>query len=423
MINNHQRTWVTNILVFLVLTLLSAIFLPSFVSLSAEATPSNQDFTATSKEAESMSSLEDISALPPVAPQGFVTRQGNRLLLDGKPFKIVGPNMPWLGLDEFNEHGQRKVSYPTHFRIEDGLTTARKMGATVVRSHSLGISTGCSLCLMPRLGQFNEAAFEPMDYAIATAGRHGLKLIIPLTDQWHYYHGGKHNFTNWLGYPNIPGATPANNGEQRKREARFYTDPKVITAFEDYIRHLLNHTNQYTGLKYKDDPTIMAWETGNELWDATDDWTRRVARYLKQLAPRHLVSDGGAATGARLTPSRVVIPELDIVGGHFYPIGIGWMMRDAAVAAQAGKVYYVGEYDWQNYKGGPPLDEFLAEIERNPAISGDLYWNLRPRADKGGYVEHEKQYDLHYPSKTPVLRPRVELIRAHAYRLRGLPMP
>jgi mannan endo-1,4-beta-mannosidase len=350
-------------------------------------------------------------------PDEFVTREGSQLRLGGKPFRIVGANMPWLGLDEFNGRNEREISYPTQFRIDDGLKTAQTMGASVVRAHSLGISVGCPLCLMPAPGKFNDAAFETIDYSLATARKYNLRLIIPLTDQWHYYHGGKHFFTNARGHGDIPDATPANNAEQRKREAHFYTDRAVIEDFKGYIAYLLNHKNRYTGIALKDDPTILAWQIGNELWDAPDDWTREMAIYLKQLAPRTLVADGSAATGVRLSESRVAIPELDLVGGHFHPPDLGWMNRDAAVAEKSGKVYFVGEFDWQGWKGGAALEDFLAEVEKNPAVNGALFWALRPRCDCGGFINHESQYDLHYPGLTPALKTRVQLLQDHAFRL------
>jgi mannan endo-1,4-beta-mannosidase len=364
----------------------------------------------------------ETGTLKPMEPGSvgeFVTRKGSELYLNGKPFRIVGANIAWLGLDEFNAKGERQVSYPTHFRIDDGMATARKLGATVVRAQSMGISVGCPLCLMPAPGKFNDAAFEPIDYAIAAARREGLRLIIPLTDQWHFYHGGKHFFTGARGYPNIEGANPATNQTQKEREANFYTDKAVIADFKTYIAYILNHKNQYTGIALKDDPTIMAWETGNEIWDATDPWTADIAAYLKSLAPRHLVSDGSAATGLRLTASRVAIDAVDIVGGHFHPIDIAWMKQDAALAQKAGKVYYVGEYDWQGYKGGDKLADFLTEIENNPAINGDLLWQIRPRCDCGGFINHEPQYDLHYPGQTPDHQERVRRLEEHARKLRG----
>jgi hypothetical protein len=348
---------------------------------------------------------------PPITNSDFVIRQGSQLFLKGQPFRIAGPNMAWLGLDEFNDQGGREVSYPTHFRLDDGLTTAQLMGATVVRSQTLGISVGCDLCLMPTLGKFNEAAFEPIDYALASARRLGLKVIIPLVDQWDYYHGGKLTFARWRGYN---GLTPFNN-------TVFYTDPLIRADFKSYVNYILNHRNQYTGQLLKDDPTILAWESGNEIWDASDAWTKELAEYLKALDPNHLVSDGSAATGLHLTQSRLSIGAVDLFGGHFYPIDLNWLKQDAALAKSMSKVYYVGEYDWQNSQGGQPLADFLNEVENNSAISGDLYWELRPHSDNGGFIQHEPPYDLHYGGGTSdQLKARVQLLVKHAFTLRGI---
>jgi hypothetical protein len=53
---------------------------------------------------------------------------------------LAGVCRPRLGLDENVPPGT--VAYPTQFRIADGLDTAKAMGATVVRAHTVGISTG-----------------------------------------------------------------------------------------------------------------------------------------------------------------------------------------------------------------------------------------------------------------------------------------
>src|SRR5438094_9198696 len=54
---------------------------------------------------------------PPIG--SFVVRSGNRLLADGQPFRIAGPNIYWLGLDEW--YG---VHPPSRFRPDDVLLTA-----------------------------------------------------------------------------------------------------------------------------------------------------------------------------------------------------------------------------------------------------------------------------------------------------------
>ncbi len=84
---------------------------------------------------------------------GFVTRTGTQLMLNGSPFRFAGANMYWLPFDD-------STNYTSQFRINDGLDAAKEMGLTVIRSHDLGISTGCSNCIEPTLGVFNETALN-----------------------------------------------------------------------------------------------------------------------------------------------------------------------------------------------------------------------------------------------------------------------
>ena len=68
-----------------------------------------------------------------------------------------------------------------------------------MRGHTLGISTGNPLSFEPALNRFDDNALDAADYAIWYAEQVGLRLIVPLTDNYHYFNGGKHDFTDWLG--------------------------------------------------------------------------------------------------------------------------------------------------------------------------------------------------------------------------------
>ncbi|HTK08026.1 MAG TPA: cellulase family glycosylhydrolase [Ktedonobacteraceae bacterium] len=335
-----------------------------------------------------------------VKDNAFVTHSGSTLRLAGKPFRFSGANIYWLGLQETT---QGSVIYPTHFRIDDALATAAFMGATVVRSHTLGGSVGCKLCLEPERGVFQQQAWESIDYAIQSAHKHHIKLIIPLIDNWHYYHGGKHTFTDWRGLSN---------------ENDFYTNTQVIGDFEDYIRTFLNHVNQYTGLAYKDDPTILAWETGNEL-SAPANWVGQISTFIKKNDPCHLVMDGNYEQANEVTnfASDLSLPAVDIYTGHYYPPSYSTMTEALGQAEQAHKVFIVGEYDWEA-QTGEPLASFLSTIERSQ-IAGDMYWSLFSHDDHHGFVAQNEYFTLHYPGYTTDVRVRIRLLRLHAYRMQG----
>jgi mannan endo-1,4-beta-mannosidase len=367
------------------------------------------------------------------APAGwnFVTRSGSSLQLNGRTFRFSGANIYWGGLDE---NGRTAVNYPTSYRVQTALATTAGLGETVVRCETCGTSTGSPLTVEPALNVFNQTALRHIDYFVAQAQKYGIRLDVPLTNNWDYYLGGYRDFVQWLGL-----ATPADCPTQACANI-FYTNPKVVAAFEKYISVLLNHVNVYTGVPNKDNPTILCWETGNEMPPSTGGqpaltkWTATIAAYIKSIAPRQLVMDGAF----NFDPGNLAVPDVDIESPHVYPLNpaaISSMNTVAARAAAAGKATVVGEYQWDN---PAQLPAFLTGIERNPGISGDIFWHLMPQNDLFGWTQHFDGYQLHFPGgKTtvagtqahgPVLAassnaPQVAELRKHAYAMAGRGVP
>ena len=95
------------------------------------------------------------------------------------------------------------------------------------------------------------------------------------------------------------------------------------------LNYLLNRVNSVTGKRYGADPTILAWETGNELQYSLrgnkpppGDWTVEIARHLKSLAPRTLVLDGSFAKADSVeksfAPEALKAKEVDAISYHYY---------------------------------------------------------------------------------------------------------
>ncbi|MFB4282271.1 cellulase family glycosylhydrolase [Nonomuraea sp. MTCD27] len=319
----------------------------------------------------------------------FVTRTESRLDLGGEQFRFAGTNIYWLGLDE-NVGG---VGYPTFFRIRDALDTAKAMGMTVVRSHMLA-STGNELSILPSKEEgFNERAFDTVDYAIAYAGSIGIRLVLPLTDEWSYYHGGHRDFTDPYGLP-----SPA-----------FYTDERVIADYQAYVEHVMHRVNPLTGLAYNADPTIMAWEFGNELEGMTLDWlTANTARF-RQWAPRQLIAAGRRFD---IDPDTLAVPGIDIVDVHYYPPTAERVRADAATVTGAGKVYLAGEY-----ASTSATKDLLTPLAGDRNVTGLLSWSLFGHGDRNGFVQHDDGFTLHYPGDDERMRASVEAQMAFAEQL------
>ena len=112
--------------------------------------------------------------------EDFVARAGTTLTLHSAPFRYSGPNIEWLGLEGYGPHDPMGPRYPSRFEIDDAFATAAEMGARVVRAQTMGDTVGCSLCVEPERGKFNDAAFQASDYALVAAKRNGIRIIIPL---------------------------------------------------------------------------------------------------------------------------------------------------------------------------------------------------------------------------------------------------
>jgi len=108
-----------------------------------------------------------------------VVRQGSTLLLNKQPWKAVGANVYWLGLDE-----NPTISYPTKGRITEIMATVKALGGTAIRAHTLGVSVGHPLTVMPSPGEINPQAFDTIDWAVYQARQYGIRLMVPLTDNW-----------------------------------------------------------------------------------------------------------------------------------------------------------------------------------------------------------------------------------------------
>jgi mannan endo-1,4-beta-mannosidase len=369
------------------------------------------------------------------APQGladsFVTRSGTRLLLDGRPFRFGGANIEWLGLAGYGPFDPRGPHYPSRYEVDDAMATAREMGVRVVRSQTMGDSVGCELCIEPTLGSFNEAAFERIDYALASARDHGIKVIPTIVGDDARSGGTGCVNLRWRGI-SVPGCSLINMEP-------FWTNPTVIGDVERHIKALLEHVNVFTRVAYKDDPTILGWDLLNGGGSPTP-WTRRIVEYVRSVDSRHLIFSG---------PANASIPGVDVCVAFVYP---HWFQPFATVrpgiaaCKAAGKPFVAYEYGWDrtNYPTLRSLQAFLASLERAPEIAGDAFWALQAHNDGHGWMpipadtadpttarhlESGQWWALYYPGiQTMVttaadMAARAQAIRSHSYRMNGVRVP
>jgi mannan endo-1,4-beta-mannosidase len=368
----------------------------------------------------SVSSLRAESLL-----RDFVTAHGDQLMEGGKPFRFISFNLPNLQMIEdnlpFTETNPWRL--PDEYEIRDGLATLREMGGTVVRTYVFSVIRTNDPPGAPRHvlgpGRFNETAFREFDLVLKIANEQGIRLIIPLVDNW-TWQGGRAEYAGFRG---------------KSRDA-FWTDPQVIEDFKQTIHFVVTRTNTLTGVRYCDDKAILCWETGNELFSPTS-WTREIAGYIKSLDTNHLVMDGRAAPVVR--PESLDMPEIDIVTTHHYPSlrtrqSFADLIRANWARAKGKKPYVVGEF---GFVSTADMEDAMKAI-MDTGTAGGLLWSLRFHNRDGGFYWHSepaggnKYKGFHWPgSPTAALYDEINLmalVRRNAFAIRGrmpppLPLP
>lgn len=350
--------------------------------------------------------------------RSFVTVQSDQLIDENGPLRFVSFNIPNLHYNEdqmaFTQ--TNAWSLPDAFEIADALEAVRQMGGQVVRIYTLSVSSEGDSPDIPRHitapGRFNEEAFKSLDCVLAIANQKGIRIIIPFIDNWKWW-----------------GGIPALSAFRGKTMSDFWTDDQLFEDYKQIVSDVINRTNSITGIKYKDDKAILAWETGNEL-ESPAEWTAKAAAYIKSIDGNHLVIDGFHTT--ELRDSSLKDPNIDIVTTHHYsknPKETVAQINKSTHMSKGKKPYFVGEF------GFIPTQDVNAVLEAvlKNDIVGAMLWSLRFRSSAGGFYWHSEPYggDLfkayHWPGfasgsaydETAAL----SLMRRMAFRIRGLEEP
>lgn len=313
----------------------------------------------------------------------FITRSGDKLFDGVSEFRFISFNIPNLLLIEdnvpFDEINQWRI--PTEFEIRDALLAVKQMGGKVARSYVLSVRRDVDHYSYPRHidrpGQFNEDLFIAMDKALQIANELGIRLIIPLVDNWHWM-GGVTEYAAFRG----------------KNRSDFWSDEEIISDFKTTIRFTINRINTFTGIPYNEDKAILAWETGNEL-EPHYEWTANIAEYIKSLAPNQLVFDGAF----RVMPKSIDNPIIDMITTHHYspgPKSVEVIMKTLEIT-KGKKPYFVGEF------GFMPVDqmEMVLDTVINNGITGALGWSLRFKNHDGGFYYHTEPNGDNQPYRWP----------------------
>ena len=119
-----------------------------------------------------------------------------------------------------------------------------------------------------------------------------------------------------------------------------------------------------------------------------------ICKYIQSLGPKQLILNGRNGINA----DELNMDCFDMYSEHYYPMNINNLQTSAQQVEAAGKVFFAGEYGWNQGKG-TPLGQFLTGIEQS-ATAADCYWSVFPHNDGYGFMYHNDGYSLYYPGIT-----------------------
>ncbi len=191
---------------------------------------------------------------------------------------------------------------------------------------------------------------DAFDFLLATLKEHGFNAIITPIAFW------------GNGWPEPDDATGSFSMKYGKKDA--LTNPDAIKAQQNYLFQFMNHVNPYTGLAYKDEPMILAFEVSNEPHHTGE--AQEVTTFVKSMV--EAIRNSGTTKPVFYNISHAVhfadaYFQGGIQGGTFqwYPTGLGYKRElEGNLLPNVDKYDIPFDSTIRKYKGAKIVYEFDA---------------------------------------------------------------
>ena len=353
----------------------------------------------------------------PGAESDFVYAEGPNFMLRGEPFAYAGANAYTLMFET-----PSGVDMHMKAAVESDLRVLRAWAFFDIGTPEGDLSVEGNQRDV-YFQYWDEAAGHPavneaengiqhLDYMLWSAREHDIKLVLPLVNNWTAF-GGVDQYVRWA------------DGTWHDD---FFRDEQIKSWYKDWVSYVLNRVNPLTGIAYKDDPTVMAWELGNELRCSESgpylssqqcgsqvfvDWAAEMSDFVRSIDNNHLIGFGGEGflctePGGPSTlfncaesgdPAEIVkLPNIDMNGIHVYPNhwlpteptddwedwGVWWIEQHGQIAADADKPFFIGEYGWVDQTTRMNVFDRWLDAFYGAGGDGSNFWIMQPAVSIAG---------------------------------------
>lgn len=320
----------------------------------------------------------------------FVKVNGSKFELGGKPYYFAGTNL-WYGcyLGSKSETGDRE-------RLIRELDQLKSLGVTNLRVLAASEESEIRNSLRPAIqkapGVYNDDLLDGLDFLLNEMGKRGMHAVVFLNNFWEWS-GGMSQYNAWARNEKV--ADPSNPGQDWDQfmnlSASFYRTPKALEQFRSHILKIVTRKNNYNGLKYFEDPTIMAWQLANEPRPGRGPdgfkyagdyyrWIDETAKYIHSIDENHLVTTGNEGLAGSLESEEVYLnahktPNIDYITFHLWVRNWGWYNPEDAANTYDGAVEKATQYIKDHIEFARKLNKPITLEEFGLTRDGGQIWD------------------------------------------------
>lgn len=275
----------------------------------------------------------------PPAKTAFVSTSSSHFKLDGQTYRYAGANI-WYGA-----YLGSPAAFGDRNRLAKELDDLKALGIVNLRvlasSELSPLKNSLDPAFTRKPGDYNADLLAGLDFLLSEMKKRGMKGVLYLTNFWEWS-GGMVTYQYWTnGGRYIDMGDPAHPWpEFADFSAQFYASQAAKEAYWAYVRMLLGRTNSLTGVAYKNDPTIMAWQLCNEPRPGGSDsaikqnteaylgWIRDTCALIRSLDGNHLVSLGHEGLMGAHNDAELVLKaheHIDYLTAHIWPQNWSWV--------------------------------------------------------------------------------------------------
>ncbi len=340
-------------------------------------------------------------------PWTFIVANGTNLTLNGENYFFAGGNAYYLW-------------FRPNSVVDEVLEDMKAMNITVVRTWGFCDGSTCDTqtggyAFQTSAGVYKTATFQKFDYVINKSRSLGIRLVIPLVNNWNEW-GGMQQYVDW--------SPTASSHDQ------FFNDSNSKQYYKDYVSYFLNWQNSITGLKYKDDPTILGWELANEARAQSNttgilvkEWYDEMSTYVRSIDNNHLITTGeegwwgSEGEGTNFTKN-CLLGNISYCSYHY--LGDQWGSWGAGWTYSQSRAWITGHIN-MSHNSSIRKPAVVGELAKNESGrdgnftawynsietlngNGDIFWHLLYDEQSGD------TYALYYPENAST----ADIITKHA---------